>query len=121
VIRDNNAILEALLKKWGEWVFRREDAGLGYPKQSPYNTDTIINDQPRTAILPNVDLESMRIEELVNQLPTIHRAIIRAEYNPRLATKEGRWAYAGCGWKFYRTFLNDAKERLIALYNNRIS
>jgi hypothetical protein len=116
VLSESNAILEALLVKWGEWCFMHESAGLGYPSKSAFAEMRVDND--RTYMHPDVDLESMRIEELVRKLPAIHREIIRAEYNPKLATKDARYHYSGCKRNFYATYLDDAKERLIVLYNS---
>lgn len=69
--------IEARLSRWAEWCARRDDKGLGYPKQSP---SCRLMARSGGGFMAEIDAEAWETEQAVQSLPEIHRIVVRETY-----------------------------------------
>lgn len=109
------------LNQWAIWSIRRQDSGLGYPKQVPYT-----NLMPRTAstnFSPDIAEECFEVEKCVTELRFESDelyAVIVLHYVQVNMTLEQKLSHLGCCKKTYYNKI-DKSHRLILGWLNDLA
>ena len=110
----NQSNVVDMLQKWGVWLSRREDHGLGY-KQSSFNLlGAAPSSSSKVALLPyGVDEDAAfgAIDRMVCELPKIHRLVLLEEYY-LCGTNQYKSASLGISHMSYGKYLNAAHKLL---------
>lgn len=93
----NDSYVVFRINQWAQWVMRRDDGGLGYPKQVPYT-----NLMPRTHnanITPEMSEECFEVEQCVTALRIVDEelyAVLVLSYVQINMTLEQKLKKLGC-------------------------
>lgn len=107
------------LNNWGAWVVRREDSGLGYPKQVSYT-----NLMPRTGAsnhTPEFAEECFETERCVMALRVMDEhlyAVVVMAYVHVNMTVEQKVKKLGCSTQTYYNKIEMAHRRMLGLLND---
>ena len=117
----NQSNVVDMLQKWGVWLSRREDHGLGY-KQSSFNLlGAAPSSSSKVALLPyGVDEDEVfgAIDSAVCQLPKLHRVILIEEYCTA-GLSQDKYKSVGVGKTTYFKFLGLAHDQIISQFLNK--
>lgn len=110
----NQSNVVEMLQKWGVWLSRREDHGLGY-KQSSFNLlGAAPSSGSKVALLPyGVDEDAVfgAIDRAVCELPKLYRLVLLEEYCC-CGTNQVKSASLGVSHMSYAKYLNAAHKLL---------
>lgn len=116
---NNDTYIVNRLVQWSQWAARRQDSGLGYPKQVPY-----INMMPRTEAsnyLPEFADECFEIDKCVTALQTegdIYYAVILLHYGQINMTLDQRLEKLGCVKQTYYNKIDKAHRLILGWLND---
>lgn len=115
----NDQYIVGRLVRWSEWAARRQDSGLGYPKQVPYK-----NLMPRTDSsdhAPEFSDECFEMDKCVTALQTegddIY-AVVMMHYGQINTTLDQRIAKLGCVKQTYYNKLDKAHRLILGWLND---
>ena len=119
----NQSNVVEMLQKWGVWLSRREDHGLGY-KQSSFNLlGAAPSSSSKVALLPyGVDEDAVfgAIDRAVCGLPKIHRVILIEEYCLGGLSAD-KYKSVGVGKTTYFKFLGFAHAQIVASFTYKVA
>ena len=117
----NQSNVVEMLQKWGVWLSRREDHGLGY-KQSSFNLlGAAPSSSSKVALLPyGVDEDAVfgAIDRAVCELPKLHRVIVIEEYC-MAGLSADKYKAVGVGKTTYFKFLGLAHDQITSFFFNK--
>ena len=102
--------LDIRLANWADWVMRREDGGLGFPKECPY---TRLQGRSEGGFVPTESCDAWVIEKAVSALKLADAALWQALICRFVFTAmmpEQRWARCGCSKRMFMYRLVAAKK-----------
>lgn len=116
---NNDSYIVRRLVQWSEWAARRQDSGLGYPKQVPYT-----NLMPRTESsdhLPEFADECFEMDKCVTALQTVDDhtyAVIMLHYGQMSMTLDQRLAKLGCCKQTYYNKIDKGHNLILGWLND---
>lgn len=108
-----NTFLMARLRVWAEWRLRRDDGGLGYPRNSAFAKT------PGSGFWsPEMDSAGLEMDECVCALRGDLRQVVMLEYT-RTGTQQQKANECGCCLRTYLNRLESAYIALLGLMNDQ--
>jgi hypothetical protein len=116
---NNDTYIVGRLVRWSEWAARRQDSGLGYPKQVPYK-----NLMPRTGSsdhAPEFSDECFEMDRCVTALQTesdMIYAVVMMHYGQVNTTLDQRLEKLGCCKRTYYNKIDKAHRLILGWLND---
>lgn len=115
----NDSYVVFRLNQWAQWVSRRDDGGIGYPKSVPY-----INLMPRdgfSSSTPEISEECLEVEKCVMAVRAVNQelhTVLLLAYVQVNITVEQKLKRLGCCEKTYYNKIGRCNQMVLGFLND---
>jgi hypothetical protein len=116
---NNDTYIVGRMVRWSIWSARRQDSGLGYPKEVPYNR--MAPSTNASNITPEFSDECFDVDKCVTALQTesdMIYAVVMMHYGQVNTTLDQRLVKLGCAKQTYYNKLDKAHRLILGWLND---